>query len=364
MEKTLIQNYKCCPVCKGILDEIDYVRKQCIYCNSPLHDNFKFSANYNYLLTSPPPQFKKGKPKFKHWKLFSMTPEDVIKCMKKQITYGEFTQDDKFNFMYVTGEIPVLLVAHVDTVHKALPKVEHDKEKNVLWSETGLGADDRAGVAAILEIIDQGYRPHILLCNGEESGGIGAKLASKNLKAPSVNCIIELDRQGAEDSVYYDCDNEDFEKYINSFGFKTAFGSFSDISFLCPEWGIAGVNLSIGYYGAHTSAEYLKINEWQNTVNKVIEILKNPPTEAFEYIEKYSSYYDSYYSSYTDLSMSIDGIKAYIDIYDLVDLFGGNEDEWFKYLLDNENYIQHKLTDKIWEALDEVIETIPPNFLY
>jgi len=190
-------------------------------------------------------------------------------------------------YIYAEGDIPVLLVAHVDTVHKKPPKkIFHDPKHNVLWSPDGLGADDRAGVWAILKLIQDGYRPHVLFTDGEESGGTGAVEVIETLDPPDVNIIVELDRKGSNDAVYYNCDCSELEEYISYFGFETARGIFTDIVLLCPEWGIAGVNLSVGYYNAHSNAEYLCLNKLRRTIERVAEMLENPPKERFEYKEK------------------------------------------------------------------------------
>ncbi|MBO6179870.1 MAG: hypothetical protein J6O04_11890 [Selenomonadaceae bacterium] len=44
----------------------------------------------------------------------------------------------------------------------------------------------------------------------------------------------------------------DFKNYITLKGYRTAFGSFSDISVIAPALDVAAVNLSSGYYYAHT----------------------------------------------------------------------------------------------------------------
>ena len=101
--------------------------------------------------------------------------------------------------------------------------------------------------------------------------------------------MIQLDRHGTNDSVYYDCGNDKFEKYINQFGFNTEWGTFTDISILAPRWGYAAVNLSIGYREEHQEIEHLYVGEMFQTIEKVINIFNNvaahPEMEAFEYIE-------------------------------------------------------------------------------
>lgn len=217
------------------------------------------------------------------------------KKKSKKKFYKLYGTADNNGFIYAKGDIPIMLVAHIDTVHSPKPDVIfHDRVQNVLWSPEGLGADDRAGVFIILSLLKYGFRPHVLFTDGEESGGLGASNACYKLSPPEVNYIIQLDRRGSNDSVYYNCDNSYFKDYIDSFGFSEAFGSFSDISTLCLEWGVAGVNLSVGYVNEHTSSEHLYINDMENTYERVKKMLKEPFKEKFIYYEKPSIYMRNY----------------------------------------------------------------------
>ena len=145
----------------------------------------------------------------------------------------------KSHKLYITAEgtIPVALVAHMDTVFpdhtREKMEIYYDQAKQVLWSPDGLGTDDRAGIWIILQILKSGYRPHIIFTCNEELGGEGA-LALANKKCPfkDLKYIIELDRMGAEDCVFYDCDNLDFIDFIEKYGFEEDVGTFTDISFL------------------------------------------------------------------------------------------------------------------------------------
>lgn len=203
-----------------------------------------------------------------------------------QNLYGEVIVNE--DYLIAIGKTPIALVAHLDTVFKYLPiDIYHDKEKNVIWSPYGLGADDRAGVYSIIKILKDGYRPTVIFTTDEELGNVGAIALSLNIPDPpaSLKYIIELDRQGSNDCVFYDCDNKEFINYIESFGFKQARGSFSDISDICPYWGIAGVNLSVGYYSEHSASEYLKLEEMFNTIKKVELMLEDADNiSTFPYI--------------------------------------------------------------------------------
>lgn len=205
--------------------------------------------------------------------------------------YGYSVTVDK-RFVYAEGNVPLLLVAHVDTVHNSLPTpLCYDPNHRIIWSPTGCGGDDRAGVAAILELLSRGQRPYVLFTDEEEKGGGGAKDAVKEIKKPPVNAVIEFDRRNGNDAVFYAMDTDkgegkEFLEWVESFGFKKANGSFSDISILSPEWAIAGVNVSCGYYRAHSNGEYVVLSEWEESLSRVEEMLKSPPEKAFTYERK------------------------------------------------------------------------------
>lgn len=190
------------------------------------------------------------------------------------------------DYTYAVGDIPIALVAHMDTVFKYPAKeIFYDRQKNVMWSPSGLGADDRAGVFAIIQIIKRGFRPHIILTTDEEIGARGASaLARIDCPFEDLRYIIQLDRRGADDCVFYSCDNPDFIDYVEDFGFVEAIGSFSDISVICPNWGIAGVNLSIGYRDEHSTSEVLFVGQMINTIDKVCEMLQQKEIPSFKYI--------------------------------------------------------------------------------
>ena len=230
------------------------------------------------------------------------TLEDFIKPSQSELfsellkTYSGKAMYSKNNFILVKGDAPIMLVAHLDTVHKQPVKdICTSADGNILMSPQGIGGDDRCGVYALVQAYEQSaIKPYLLFTCNEESGGIGAKTFVKCLdKLPSelsnLKCILEIDRKGNSDSVYYDCDNSDFEEYITSKGFKTAKGSFSDISVIAPALGVAAVNLSSGYYNAHQLCEYINRKELAVTLAKVVDIVADSSRKDFPrfvYIEK------------------------------------------------------------------------------
>lgn len=244
------------------------------------------------------------------------------------------------DYIYAEGDIPVALAAHMDTVFtKPVEQLFYDTRKNVMWSPDGLGADDRAGVFAIYQIVRSGLRPHIILSTDEERGCLGATELSK-LPCPfeKLNYIIQLDRRGTNDCVFYDCDNPEFVKYVEQFGFTEAIGSFTDITEYCPAWGMAGVNLSVGYINEHTHSEILYINVLYATIEKVKKMLREEEIPFFEFIPctyAYDAKYwgtgawgGSYAASSADYSKWGTSVKAYGGSYEIVRCGRCNETEF------------------------------------
>lgn len=195
------------------------------------------------------------------------------------------------NFIIANGNIPIALIAHMDTVFSKPPALDnflYDPKKFILWAPGGAGFDDRTGIYIIIKMIERGYKPHIIFTDGEEQGGIGAQdLIIHFPKCPFNKCkyLIELDRANKHDMVFYDCDNKNFTKYIKSFNFQEAIGSFTDISFIMGQWEIAGVNLSVGYMDQHTGMERLNTKWCDITINKLEKMLKAASSADFyEYI--------------------------------------------------------------------------------
>ena len=242
-------------------------------------------------------------------KLVSLRQSELRKAMiqylKARYNKVLITKD----YIVAIGDIPIALVAHMDTVFaQPVENMFYDERKGVLWSPEGLGADDRAGVFSILKILQENLRPSVILTTDEEKGGIGALALSKiPCPIPDLKYMIELDRRGTNDCVFYDCYVPEFIQYVETFGFCEQWGTFSDISYLMPAWKKCGVNLSVGYQNEHSVSETLHVNPLYDTIKKVSTMLKEEFIPDFEYDELYSKGYGyGYYgcgygwSSYED----------------------------------------------------------------
>lgn len=199
----------------------------------------------------------------------------------------------------------VVLVAHADTVwcHSRCPHDPSTKTEFIVdrdgWihsanPRTGIGADDRAGIAAILELLD--LQHSVLITDNEEIGMVGAQRLARSghpafLDMQKHSFFVQFDRMGSTDFKCYDVGTSAFRKYVHE-----ATGlvepnrhSFTDIVTLCQD--VAGCNISIGYQNEHTPKEKLSIPEWEKMLGIARRWLAEP-TPRFELDEVDAADYD------------------------------------------------------------------------
>lgn len=240
-----------------------------------------------------------------------MSQMQLKKFLNKELSkyYKNVISQD--GFIYVKGKDKICLTAHMDTVHKELIKyvdIKKENGKHIISSPQGIGGDDRCGIYMILKILEAGFRPSIVFCEDEEIGCVGSNKFTdtkfiKNLS--KMYFLIELDRGGFKNVVFYDDANNDFHDFVlDTIEYKEEIGSYSDICELSPVCGISSVNIACGYYKAHRLEEYVIMEEMESAIKKTIKLMKEGLKNKirYEYIEnkitsfnKYSDYYDDWY---------------------------------------------------------------------
>ena len=218
----------------------------------------------------------------------------------KEFGYTDFKVCNNYDdgYIFARGTMPVCLCAHMDKVpwYKNIKTINRkkilDTNNNVidvrLSSREGIGGDDRCGVYTIFKMLEAGFKPSVLFCNGEEIGCRGSSKFAIDHDADflsDINAFIQIDRRGNEDCVKYSDSNMDLTNAICNFGFHPAFGSCTDISVLMPHFGISGVNLSSGYYNEHTGeTEYVSVKDLNYLIKRMKNILSSNIFETrYEY---------------------------------------------------------------------------------
>lgn len=101
---------------------------------------------------------------------------ELKKTLKAELKSRGYPITDKPGYLYAEGTIPVLLVAHMDTVHRQpVEQICYSADGAVAMSPQGIGGDDRCGVWMILQIL-RTTNCHVLFCEDEEVGCISMDL--------------------------------------------------------------------------------------------------------------------------------------------------------------------------------------------
>jgi hypothetical protein len=218
------------------------------------------------------------------------TNEVIPKCMQSltKLYHVDDIAYDTDNFVFYRSKSPILLQAHVDTVRDEKKELKIFGNK-ILYANGILGADDRAGIYAILKIVEQckvlGVLPNVLLTNYEETGGKGMSAFCKKVKAKElkhINLCIALDRQGVGEYVTYNDLPAEVDNYMQWFGFIESEGTFSDCQIFCKKFKIPSVNVSVGYHHQHTVSECLHMDELNLTINRLIDVIVSPISTRYK----------------------------------------------------------------------------------
>lgn len=237
--------------------------------------------------------------------LAKLTQEELKVTLENILKTYNYSPINMDGFLYAKGtNVPVLLVAHMDTTPTVITEtgyqnrvrvqdfyeLEQDGE-HIITSPQGIGGDDRCGVYTILQILrETDYRPSILFVEDEEIGCVGSqKFCATDFLVddiPDLNFMVQIDRRGSHDLVFYEDENWDFHKWCEKVtGWKEAWGTCSDISYLAPDSGVAAVNISSGYYDEHTVFESVVLEELRGSIEAVKKLLACGSEKKFHYVE-------------------------------------------------------------------------------
>lgn len=214
------------------------------------------------------------------------------------------------DYLMYHGDTPIMLVAHLDTVHK-VPVQTIFKNRGVWSSPEGIGGDDRCGIYMILDLIEAlPFKPYVLFPTDEEIGCLGTKKFLQDFPTNEfdIKFLIEFDRKGRDEAIFYECENEEFHTFIlENTSYEKGLGSYTDICHIMEQWDTAGVNFSCGYYSAHTLSESVKIGEMMNTIRVVYTLLEKLDYETLPHFTadikpRYSYYSGSHGNSYYNSS--------------------------------------------------------------
>lgn len=194
-------------------------------------------------------------------------------------------EDSYGNFYAMNNEDVPLLCAHMDNVwHETnTTRLQHAQIVDwVLKGTTNIWADDKCGVAIALWLwYINPTKVNVLFTRQEETGWIGVERFISKHSDLLAKCkfTIIADRRGAHDIIgvnngYCTKEFQDaLEVIIWQFGYKPTTWVFSDADALSEV--MNSVNLSCGYYDAHTERESVKIAEFENCALAIATIVES-----------------------------------------------------------------------------------------
>lgn len=220
--------------------------------------------------------------------LFMLLDQKKLKArLVEEFTEAGIEYIDNDGYLYVPGSVNVLMVSHMDTVHSEPPIICQSDNGDIWMSPTGLGADDRCGVYALLELKKR-VDVSLLFCEDEEIGSKGAAkfvadMAAKKITPDVPYGIIEIDRRHLNDAVFYSCGNVEWQQIFTDAQFKKENGSFSDICKLSPAFDAASVNISAAYDNEHTNAEYCVWSVLEQNINRIEQVINKLSSDGIYY---------------------------------------------------------------------------------
>ncbi|RNB92522.1 M28 family peptidase [Brevibacillus fluminis] len=185
----------------------------------------------------------------------------------------------------------ILLSAHMDIFQELEESRQIVQEGTTLYSTSGiLGADDRAGIAVILEIIKNIHQTNfngtlkIAFTVGEEIGLIGSQQLDP-MFLYDIDSAIVVDRRGNRDIVTsyagiipfcpdsYGLLFEQAGALAGMEDWKVTEGGSSDAKVFFQKFGIPSVNLSVGYQHEHTERETVDYFATFQTATLILTLL-------------------------------------------------------------------------------------------
>jgi hypothetical protein len=218
------------------------------------------------------------------------TEDSLVENMIKQGVFPDLEKDSHGNYYYKIGKSRTIFASHLDTACKDSTPVTHVFDGNMIKTDgkTILGADDKAGMVVILNMIEKKVPGLYFFFIGEEVGCVGSGLLADNWDkfqhSKYITKVVSFDRRGTSSVITHQfwgrCCSDEFGKIlagrlistsdklmldIDDTGIMTDSAKFMGLVQECT-------NISVGYYKEHTYSESQNIEYLQILCNAVTQI--------------------------------------------------------------------------------------------
>lgn len=232
----------------------------------------------------------------------------------------ELEEDEFGNLFIKIGESSTMFTAHLDTATSVDTTVNHVIDDKYIRTDRNsiLGADDKAGVTIMLNMIEHSIPGLYYFFLGEEVGCQGSKKLSnkiKDNKIEGITKVIAFDRRGYNSVITFQfgtrCCSDEFGTALSAelnkqgldykndpTGLYTDSAQFTKIYPECT-------NISVGYFNEHTFNEHQDIEHLEKLAEACLNIdweslpiKRDPNTVEYDYYDDwYGGYGRSYYGA-------------------------------------------------------------------
>lgn len=213
-------------------------------------------------------------------------------------------KDEDENYFLQIGESRTIFTCHLDTACKAKVEVSHVFDGQYIRTDgkSILGADDKAGMVVLLNMIEHKIPGLYYFFIGEEVGCIGSRKASLRTSFfQNYDRIISFDRRGTTSVITHQSSRKtcsdafanalsaEFSRlgiYVkpDDTGVYTDSAEFASVISECT-------NISVGYGKEHTTQEYQDIDYLERLCNAVLKInFESLPTSRNQKLYEYKSW--------------------------------------------------------------------------
>lgn len=247
------------------------------------------------------------------------TESELFHLLPKDLEFDEFG-----NLFKQIGTSPsTMFTCHLDTATKALTQVNHVFEDNFIKTDgtSILGADDKAGLTIILNMMENNVEGLYYFFLGEEVGCVGSKkLAQKHAEnpIPYIKKVVSFDRRATSSVITFQmsgrCCSEEFGEALSealnragllvsdnevTLDFKTdPTGIYTDSAQFIPIYPEC-TNISVGYYNEHTFSEKQDIKFLDKLAKSVIFVdWESLPVQRDPSVHEYRTYQSTSQKSY------------------------------------------------------------------
>jgi len=263
-----------------------------------------------------------------------------IESVLSEIDGVSFWKDDFDNVYAVKGELNdgeyyPMFVAHTDTVHQIVDKINviegekvlpptfgksfpQDEVHQVLYAldnndlPTGIGGDDKAGIFICLELLRTLDKVKVGLFVSEETGCHGSSKCDLDFLT-DVGYIVQYDAPGNH-LITETCSGVRlFEKngeFINKVlpviektmetEMMLQAHPYTDVSQLKMKTDVSCINISCGYYNMHTPSEFVSIQDVEKAIETGDYIVRELGLKKYEYKYEKPNYGGFFYNDYED----------------------------------------------------------------